>query len=532
VGWERVGTIAELEQGPLVVRRAPRQVAVFRHSGRNFALDNRCPHEGYPLAQGTVDAQGVLTCHWHNWRFRLSDGRCVLGGDDVASYPTREAEGCVWVDLSGPAREEAERKALEGLRKAFDERDYGRIGRELARLGAAGADPRTGVEAAIVWSHDRLQYGTTHAFAGAADWLAERERWSGRAEEQLACLAEAVDHMALDALRHPQFPFAAPAASWDAEGFAEAVEGQRSAEAEALIGAALDGGMRLDELEGSLGAAALAHYNDFGHALIYVHKSIELAERVGRDAERALALALARQLCFTTREDKLPEFRGYAEALGALSPPDLRGGSATTGRPEPPFGRSTSAAFVWLAGALAEAPVEAVFDALVEALARNLLHFDLAFDRATDSRVQDNVGWLDFTHGLTFAEAVHVLATRHPELWRPGLLQMACFVGRNRPYLDRELDERRFEVEDEERFLEDLSRLRVDHGLRDPIFAVHVLKTSLAVERLLARASSGCRRVLLAALNRFAHAPIKQKHPLRFAHQALDLVGRDGQPRS
>ncbi len=522
MSWERVGTIEELERGPLVVKRAPRQVAVFRSRGSTFAIDNRCPHEGYPLAQGTVDEQGVLTCHWHNWRFRLSDGRCVLGGDDVVSYPTREEDGSVWVDLSGPSREEVQRKALEGLRKAFDERDYGRIGRELARLGAAGADALTGVEAAIVWAHDRLEFGTTHAFAGAADWLAERERWSGHAEEQLACLAEAVDHMALDALRQRVFPFTQPAERWDAAAFAQAVEGQRAHEAEAFVGAAFEAGMGLADLDGVLGTAALEHYNDFGHALIYVHKSSELAARVGRDAERALALALARQLCFTTREDLLPEFRGYAEALASLPQPGALGSSGR--RLDPPFGNSTKEVWKWLAGALVESPLDAVFDALVEALARNLLHFDQAFERATEARVQDNVGWLDFTHGLTFAEAVRSMAARRPELWRAGLLQMACFVGRNRPYLDLELDERPFEVEDEGRFREELRRLRIDHGLRDPIFSVHVLKTSVAIERLLAGASSSCRRVLLAALNRFVHAPIKQKHPLRFAHQALDLI--------
>jgi len=525
MSWERVGTVEELERGPLVVKRAPRQVAVFRSRGSTFAIDNRCPHEGYPLAQGTVDDQGVLTCHWHNWRFRLSDGRCVLGGDDVVSYPTREEDGSVWVDLSGPSSEEIQRKALEGLRKAFDERDYGRIGRELARLAAAGADERAGIEAAILWTHDRLEYGTTHAFAGAADWLAERERWNGHPEEQLACLAEAVDHMALDALRHPVFPFATPAERWDAVAFSSAVEGQRSHEAEALIGAAFAAGMGLRELEGPLAAAALEHYNDFGHALIYVHKSIELAARVGRDAERALGLSLARQLCFTTREDKLPEFGGYPEALGSLT--EQREHVASNGdRVDSPFGLMTREAWKWLSNALAGSPVEVVFDALLEALARNLLRFDQAFERATEASVQDNVGWLDFTHGLTFAEAVRTVASRRPELWRAGLLQMACFVGRNRPYLDRELVERAFEVADEGRFLEELRRLRVDHGLRDPIFAVHVLKTSVAVERLLEGASPNCRRVLLAALNRFVHAQVKQKHPLRFAHQALGLIGR------
>ncbi|MFL5239337.1 MAG: Rieske (2Fe-2S) protein, partial [Rhizomicrobium sp.] len=30
-----------------------------------FAIANRCPHEGYPLSEGTLSPGCLLTCNWH-----------------------------------------------------------------------------------------------------------------------------------------------------------------------------------------------------------------------------------------------------------------------------------------------------------------------------------------------------------------------------------------------------------------------------------------------------------------------------------
>ncbi len=48
-------------------------IAVFRDGGRFYALDDTCPHMGASLSGGEV-ANGIVTCPWHAWRFRLSDG--------------------------------------------------------------------------------------------------------------------------------------------------------------------------------------------------------------------------------------------------------------------------------------------------------------------------------------------------------------------------------------------------------------------------------------------------------------------------
>jgi nitrite reductase/ring-hydroxylating ferredoxin subunit len=51
------------EEGRIVARADGRALALFHHEGEFQAVDNRCPHMGFPLADGTVD-DGILTCHW------------------------------------------------------------------------------------------------------------------------------------------------------------------------------------------------------------------------------------------------------------------------------------------------------------------------------------------------------------------------------------------------------------------------------------------------------------------------------------
>ena len=48
-------------------------VAVFCEHGRYFAIDDTCPHMGASLSGGYVE-NGIVTCPWHAWRFRLGDG--------------------------------------------------------------------------------------------------------------------------------------------------------------------------------------------------------------------------------------------------------------------------------------------------------------------------------------------------------------------------------------------------------------------------------------------------------------------------
>src|SRR5918994_7347098 len=64
----RACSLAELKaKGRLVVHGLHSPILVIYDEGRVFALDNRCPHMGFPLDRGSVE-DGILTCHWHHAR--------------------------------------------------------------------------------------------------------------------------------------------------------------------------------------------------------------------------------------------------------------------------------------------------------------------------------------------------------------------------------------------------------------------------------------------------------------------------------
>ena len=92
------GSLEELKaKGRLVVHGGHRPILVIYDRGRVFALDNRCPHMGFPLERGSV-TDGILTCHWHHARFDLESG-CTfdLWADDVPICPVEVRNGDVWV---------------------------------------------------------------------------------------------------------------------------------------------------------------------------------------------------------------------------------------------------------------------------------------------------------------------------------------------------------------------------------------------------------------------------------------------------
>src|SRR5207253_1032318 len=152
-----------------------------------------------------------------------------------------------------------------------------------------------------------------------------------------------------------------------------------------------------------------------GHSLIYVYKHAQLIQLAGEALEPWLLPALARHFCYTTREDLLPEFRGYAAALAGLAaPPEKDAGPLSA---EGLFPLSTSEALAWVVRHSGSHQPQTLYAALLEALARNLLHFDTTWDDAFDRSVSRSINWLDFTHGVTFANAARALCTRYPQHW-------------------------------------------------------------------------------------------------------------------
>ena len=525
----RVTTLSELrEAGRKVVKVGARQIVLFHGQGCIYACNNRCPHEGFPLAEGVLSDGRVLTCNWHNWKFDLESGETLRGGDRLRRYPVEVRGDAVWLDVADAPAEQTIRRGLANLRASFQRFEFDRMARELARLAGAGAGADRVLTEVIGWSHDHLEYGFTHAYAAAAEWLALRDRLpAGAAPElRLVPVLEAVSHIAWDSLRESAFPFAEGARPYSGDDFVAAVEAEDEVLASELIRGALRDGLTYRDLEPALAGAALAHYNSFGHSAIYVTKTGALMARLGAAAAEPLLLALTRQLVNATREEMIPEFRHYAGALEAW-----QGASGETVASLDFRGLSVRRALALAASS--GAGREALYDALMDAAAWNMLHFDGAIDEAFDNPVSRNIGWLDFTHAITFANAVRKLCRKYPDLWPRGLLQMACFAGRNAGFVaagaDAGVGQETWHVGDRDEFFDRQFAALLDHGEFRHIVACHRLKVLAAArEEISQRPDAPWAEVLLAAVNRYLNSPIKNKHLRRTARQSLAFVAAEG----
>ena len=100
--WVR---IAAADRIPVREGRAARvggrEIAIFNLGDAFVAVDNRCPHQGGPLADGIV-ANGAIVCPLHAWKISLRTGaveRPSGVGECVTSYPTRVEAGVILVEL-------------------------------------------------------------------------------------------------------------------------------------------------------------------------------------------------------------------------------------------------------------------------------------------------------------------------------------------------------------------------------------------------------------------------------------------------
>ncbi len=523
-GWTKAVDLATLRQnGRTVFRIDGRQIAIFDTPRGILACNNRCPHEGYPLREGTLDENCLLTCNWHNWKFDLETGENQRDGDRLRIFPVEVRDDAVWVEIIDPPVNEQLGGALEGLKTGFDDHDYERLSREIARVMRLGVDPMTTVREAIHWSHDRMEFGWTHAYAGTADWLHLHDMQDGNPENQLICLLESIGHMADDTLREQKYPYAEGAEAWDPQAFDHAMEIEDEAKAIRLTRGALAAGDAWQKMEPALARAALAHYADFGHSAIYVTKAGELIKRLGEEIAEPVLLSLVRSLVSAFREDLIPEFRAYGDAKENFGV-------------KPNGAAPSAAAFLNLDANKAldlvsqhgSAPSVDLFRSLLHANAMNMLAFDLHHLDDIDQPYGSDFGWLDLTHGLTFADAVLAICRRYPELWPAGLLQMACFSGRNIGHQDSAFEPEDWMVEDTTSFFAGVDEKLMDHGFDEYIVSVHLVKTAFAVRKLAAAPETGSAgRIAVAALNRLLNSPVRRKMTRRTARQAMRFVAVD-----
>lgn len=570
--WHEAFPLEVLPEGAAkVLAVGALKLAVFRVGDAVYAVDNACPHEGYPLAQGKLSGC-VLTCNWHNFRFDLRDGRCLVGEEAVRAYPARVVEGRVQVDLAEPdpgPRLAARWASLEG---ATLERRMGQAIRDAGRLLLDGVPPEALLARLAALDGLHGEYGSSHGLAVAEEALGLLPRGGGPLDALgavalvLDVVSEAVVRRPARSLRPPEPPEGSPE-RW-AAALRAAVEADDADRAEAMVRGAVAAGWGRDLLEPALFGLCSDHFLDFGHALIYSTKVFDLLDRADQAGAADILGGLVYSIAMGTREDLLPEWAAWRKRVAELEP-DLetlhharvRGVGASWDRgawvQQVLDGRPGEA----LAGTVEALrrgvpPVELV-DGLTLAASERILRFDLAHDR--DDTVQH--GWLDVTHLLTFVGAVRVVLERWDDPRALRLLWQAVhFVRKQRP-LDKAARPplrpqpggpdallAAVDARDAERALALAAGLEPDElgVLRGPLMAralgddatrplvvAHRVKTlRAALDAVEALEGDARARWPLLAIVRLLASPVRERRVGRLVHEARQLLEHSRPPRT
>lgn len=84
-------------RGATVKLKNGKEVALFNSGGEFYAIENFCPHKGYPLADSRLYGN-IVECDLHGWRFDIRTGACFTKSDcSLESYEVVVEDG--WIKI-------------------------------------------------------------------------------------------------------------------------------------------------------------------------------------------------------------------------------------------------------------------------------------------------------------------------------------------------------------------------------------------------------------------------------------------------
>ena len=317
----RVGDIPE--GGIMAVNVEGHAIALAKSDGEIRAVDNRCPHMGYPLSEGSIH-NGLIICHWHHARFDLVSG-CTFDpfADDVRSYPVDVQDGEIYVNVHATHPDPVghwKRRLSESLEQNINLV----IAKSVIALRGQRVD---GDEIAEIGA----RYGA----------LRRRQGW-GPGLTILACMANVVPKLAPEdqvlalyqGLLHvaqetsnasPRIVFT-PLETEELtlarikEWFRYLIEVRNADGAERALLTAIQMGATPSETCDMLVAAATDHfYRDGGHVLDFINKGFEVLERIGWDKADEILPSLVGVLSGSQRSEELNRWRSPVDLVALLN---------------------------------------------------------------------------------------------------------------------------------------------------------------------------------------------------------------------
>jgi nitrite reductase/ring-hydroxylating ferredoxin subunit len=440
------GSLEQLQRdGRLLTKVGSLPVVVFWDDGRAWAIEDRCPHMGFPLHQGTVES-GLVTCHWHHARFDLVTG-CTLDpfADDARGFDVTIAGDDVLVEprRAGDPVAHLWRRLDDGLETNLSLV----LAKSVLGLLDAGVAPDAIVRRGV-------EFGTRYRDAGWGAGLTVLIAMANVVpmldpDDRALALVHGLAFVARDTRNHPpRFPMRAFDADGDleparlAEWYRRFVETRSGDSAELVLTTALAEPGALGDVERMMFAAVTDHvFVDGGHTIDFTNKAFESLGYVGHSTAGDVLPTLVRATASASWSEQSGTWRhphDLKELIERAQPrldDALAAGATRLGQFRDVSG---------LAWQLLDDDPERVVDALLDAIAAGAAPTQLgralayaAALRITRFHTQNDFGdWDTVHHAFTAAHAVHCAMGRVPT----NELHRALLHGALRVYLDRFLN--------------------------------------------------------------------------------------------
>ena len=450
--YQRIASVAQVTQDGLhTVRVNGHVVVLVHHEGEIYALDNRCPHMGFPLDRGSVQ-DGILTCHWHHARFDLCTGGAFdLWADDTPSFPVEVRNDDVFVDVT-PRRD-----PVEHQRQRLDVGLERNLSLVVAKAAITLVDEAGDTLSPFAAG---LEFGTRYRMEGWGQGLTMLTCFQnllpslGR-EDRARALAHGLAAVAADSAgSSPRFPVTPlPDGSPDLvtlkQWFRRFILVRDAQGAERCIITALRAGAGPQQMADILFSAATDfRYIDVGHPLDFTNKAFEALDIVGWEQAEPVLASLVPSYASARRMEESNAWRNPIDLIDLLGdaraqiPSALAAGRTLRGRWA---GRDD------LVPVLLDDDPHAIAAALLDALRGGAGEVELAAVvayaaalRIARFHTSNEFGdWDTALHTFTFASAVHQ-GLRRLEGYAPPddylLLLRGVFDAAMSIYLDRFLN--------------------------------------------------------------------------------------------
>jgi nitrite reductase/ring-hydroxylating ferredoxin subunit len=326
-----VGTLEELKhKGYLSVTAQGHDIVLFYQEGEVYALDNRCPHMGFPLSRGSTK-DGILTCDWHHARFDIKTGGCFdLWADDVPVFAVNVIDGNIYV------RTENINKGKDELRAYYLQRLNDAMEQNIALIIAKSV---LTLDSQEISSSDLfrkgLEYGTRYRQEGWGAGLTiltcmmNLAPYSRRSEDRLQAIYHGLSAVADDCSGQPPRFTVSPLPDVQSTSadvgtlkrwFRHFIEVRDADGAERCLVTAIRAGTDQNIIADMLFSAATDHrYLDSGHVLDFTNKAFEALDIVGWDMAEQVLTSLVTLYAQATRMEERSSWRHPIDIVALLN---------------------------------------------------------------------------------------------------------------------------------------------------------------------------------------------------------------------